>query len=103
MAYDGKTRSRIYMREYMRQYRRNRQTWYRDYQREYHRQRRAGERAERDAEIARLLEIDERERRIANGTPTMDDLQAMLDEVKIKLGVKQTMNGQFPSRQMTAI
>ena len=88
MAYDGKARSRIYMRLYMRRYRRDRETWYRDYQREYHRQRRARERAKRDVEIARLLEIDDRERRIANGTPTMDDLQAMLDEIKAACGLR---------------
>jgi hypothetical protein len=89
MAFDERAWRREYMRAYRRGKRRrpipgrfDKKAWSREYMRDYMRRRRAAERMERDAEIRRLLEIDERERRIAGGKPTMDDLQAMLDEIK---------------------
>jgi hypothetical protein len=64
----------------------------------YMRKRRAKEYAQRDAEIARLLEIDERERRVADGTATLDDLQAMLDEIKAARGLRQQPGKTFAKK-----
>jgi hypothetical protein len=94
MAFDERAWRREYMRAYRRGKRRrpipgrfDKKAWSREYMRGYMRERRARQYAERDAEVARLLEIEERERRIADGRATMDDLQAMLDEIKAKFGV----------------
>jgi hypothetical protein len=95
MAFDERAWRREYMRAYRRGKRRrpipgrfDKKAWSREYMREYMRERRARQYAERDAEIMRLLEIEERERRIADGRATLDDLQVMLDEIKAARGLR---------------